>query len=37
MQNVVEINQIKSDKIQWVTVFFVATFHIFAYRRAVYL
>jgi stearoyl-CoA desaturase (delta-9 desaturase) len=30
MQNVSEINQIKSDKIQWVTIFFVAAFHILA-------
>ncbi len=30
MQNVLEINQTKSDKIQWVTIFFVATFHILA-------
>jgi stearoyl-CoA desaturase (delta-9 desaturase) len=30
MQNVVEFNQAKSDKIQWVTMFFVAAFHIMA-------
>ena len=30
MQNVAEINQVKSDKIQWVTIFFVTTFHIMA-------
>ena len=30
MQNAIELNQVKSEKIQWVTIFFVAAFHILA-------
>jgi len=30
MQNAIEINQTESDKIQWVTIFFVTSFHVLA-------
>jgi len=31
MQNAAELNQTKSDKIQWVTIFFVTAFHVLAF------